>query len=216
MTTTVDQILAPARRVLSDVDATRWDDDDLVEWLNHGIRATIDLKPSANVAPVTFALAPGSIQALPDEVAALIKVQSLNLGGTLPVSVTPVDKERLESEDPDWMAATENEQAVHYVVDPETPKFLWLYPPQPVGTSSTMTILAAVYPDRVRSGQDLPIHDRYSSALIDYIISRAFMRDAAEGTSNPRVRDHYTLFMEAILGKEAVMKRLRAEEASPP
>lgn len=139
--------------------------------------------------------------------------RNMGANGTTPGAVIRViDREVLDTTSPDWHVPIVGSYAgVRGVIfDPRFPKVFYIYPALPAGTSwwIEQSMLAdpvliphtneGVYAWDGSNTQTISIDDKYVDDLLNYIMARAFMKDA-EWAANPAMAQNYTsLFVGSI------------------
>lgn len=216
---TAQAIFTRVSRVLLDVDYTRWTLPELLDWLNDGIREVILQKPSAYSTTTTIMLDEGTLQAVPAASLGLLRViRNLippQAGQTAPVGgrvIRMVSREVLDTQSPDWHDPTitrEKDVVKHVVFDEANPYAFYVYPPN-TGKGMIEVILAnEPAPMAVIDGDDttdiasysdltIPIPDIYVNALVDYVLYRAYIKDASFAGNTQRAALHYQQFANSL------------------
>jgi len=216
MPITASEILSQAHIILQDGAATRWPLTELVKWMNAGLREITLHKPTVSSSTVVFPLVSGTKQTLPDGYNALLRV-TRNMTGTDPTyvggaSVTQIAREILDVQNPNWHdpARTPFRATVrHVIADPLEQRVFYVYPGN-TGTGKIECIMSTILadiaadvgddPEDIDSYSDktIPIPVIYQSALMDYILSRAFSKDMQYGGAADRAQMHYQQFANAL------------------
>lgn len=194
-TMTVNSTLSRAGVLLQDITAIRWPLSELLDWLNDGQREIVLKKPNASVKNVPFALLAGTKQSLPADGVQLIDVVR-NLPGT---AIRIVSREILDAQLPDWHSATPQKLVQHFCYSELDMRNFYVYPPNN-GTGSVELIYSASPANAVQGGV-ISVDDIYQSALLDYILYRAFSKDAEYAADPARASAHYAAFANALGGK---------------
>lgn len=224
-------VLDRARRILLDETSVRWPLPELVLWLNDGLRELVTLKPSATAAPVILELAAGTLQAIPAEQLALLRlVRNIDAlpasPGAPPVpgrAIRICPRDQLDTLNPDWHRAESvpfDRVVRHYVYDETAPRTFYVYPGNDgtglveaiVSKMPQLVALPASAPDQLPSyeGITLDVHEIYGAALVDYVLYRAYSKDAQFAGNAQRAGAHYGQFQNLIGVKGA------AEAATTP
>lgn len=199
MTTTVESILNRARVLLIDADGDRWQDDELVLWLNEALVDLVVLKPDANAVYETFYTAAGTLQTLPSGVQQLLDIPRNLSGERRPLR--KVMRHILDAEDPTWHNRTPTSQPRAYVYDGRAPSQFYVYPPAAVDTA--LEVLVARTPEPVEVGDDVPLRDEFASALVDYVCYRAYLKDSDATANAQRAATHYEQYRTKLGLSEA-------------
>ncbi len=140
-------------------------------------------------------------------------IRNMGVNGLTPGRVIRViDREVLDATSPDWHVAVSGtyEGVRGIVFDPRFPKVYYAWPAVPAGTTwwIEQSILAdpvliphaaeATYVWDGSNTATISIDDKYVDDLVNYIMARAFMKDA-EWAANPAMAQSYTsLFVGSI------------------
>lgn len=195
MPITAQSIIDKAQVILQDESAIRWTEAELLGWLNDGQREIAQARPDASTVDTTMATVAGARQALPSGGTALVDVLR-TVGGN---AVRKVDRELMDAHRPGWHSETAG-AAKHFMYDPRTPRLFWLYPPSAGG--ATLEIKYQAMPtDAVLAGA-IAIDDAFSNALLDYVLFRAYCKDADDTANASRAAAARASF-ENTLGLKA-------------
>lgn len=185
-------LITRASRILQDTTNTRWTETELLDWLNDGQREIVLLKPDSNTKNEAMAIAKGTTkQTIPTGGLVFIDItRNLGTSSSSPTSgraVTVISRKILDNQLPEWHSSTYGATSVdsfavkHYVFDERDPKHFYIYP----FLASTVTedwYVEVVYssaPDDVENTTDaISLDDIYANALIDYMLYRAYSKDA--------------------------------------
>jgi hypothetical protein len=115
---------------------------------------------------------------------------------------------------PAWQSDTPATDCVNYMVDVNLPAAFWVWPPAPVGNDPTIPAMSVEIhysaeprkldlpaPDKTwRDTQgDISVRDRFAMVLVDYVLYRAFMKDAEFGGNGARAKTHLDIFQGALM-----------------
>jgi hypothetical protein len=203
MAVLISGIIRRAQRILQDVLGTRWDEPELIDWFNDGRRELAVVRPSEFATRLAVSLAEGTLQQLPANVFQLLRVDcnllsvSPRLAGR---AVTMVERRVMNMMHPRWQEAEAfpfAAQAKHYVYESTEPTTFHVFPGND-GTG-TVEVSAAVLPaDAVASTEPIGVRDIYANALLDYVLYRAFAKDADHPGNAERSAGHYAAFSSAL------------------
>jgi hypothetical protein len=216
----VSDVLSRAQKLIQDETGIRWPLPELACWFNDGTREVAIHKPSASAKSVVLPLVRGTRQVIPAGALMLLRVirnlksgstDSNRIGGR---SVRVVNRDVLDTQHPDWHdedAAAFSPQVKHFVFDESDPTAFYVYPgndgqgqiealvshsPEPVDTSGA-TLSAYNVP--------MPLPDVYANAVLDYVLYRAYSKDASFAENMERANLHYNAFASSLgikLGNE--------------
>lgn len=207
-TLTETNLLARIRDTLQDTTSVRWSDAELRRYINDAQREIVNFRPEASAKTANVALVVGTRQTIPTEGLRLIKItrnmSDASGGATGKRAVRLVNVDILNAQDPDWHDPTATGSSTHgttvknYVFDDDDPRVFYVYP----GASSTSTFLEIVYsksPTDLTQGSDtIDIDDTYANAIVDFVLYRAYLKDAEYAGNAQRAGTHYQLFQASV------------------
>lgn len=202
------EVISRAQRVLQDTAGVRWPlEHELLTWLNDGQREVVMLKPNAHVVSKSIALQPGTRQDLPDECLQLLYVlRNMGEQGRTPGrAIRLAMREMLDAQMPNWHMARPDTEVKHYIYSPLDPKRYYVYPPQPEQHGKTHYVEAvySVTPPNIDLQDRITLDDVYVGALVDYILYRAYSKDAEHASDQGRAEAHRNAFTQALMAKAA-------------
>ncbi|SFV31353.1 hypothetical protein SAMN05216456_1314 [Devosia crocina] len=222
-------ILKRAGILLQDEDYVRWTIPELVGWVNDGVKAIVLAKPSASSETRVLTLEKGTLQrvAQVENAATALALLSIkrNITSSAPAriggrSVTVVSHSVLEASSPDWhdpVRGRFSKDVRHYTYDENVPLEFYVYPGN-TGEGMVEAAVSTVPADLAASGAPdsidsyaapIGLPEPYSGPVLDYVLHRAFSKDALEGAPG-RAQMHYAAFASAIGLK------IQVERASSP
>jgi hypothetical protein len=206
-TIAAQSIVDRARHILQDTTSggTRWLDDELMKWLNDAQREIVLLKPNAFSSVEDLSLGSGSKQEIASTGLLLLSVVR-NTNGR---AVRRVDRNILDSENPDWHNVTSAASVEHYVFDEDAPTIFWVYPPN-TGSGSVEIIISKSPTDVASVGSSITLNDIYMNVILDYMLYRAYSKDTDYAGNTQRAGTHYAAFNNSLGVK------LQGEQASSP
>ena len=222
---------------------TRWTEKELVGWLNDGQRAIAKYMPSSCSRVDVIKLAPGTRQSielipaariLPGDGSTPVDVSGLALldvrrnmgvnGITPGDAIRIVDMEILDSIYPDWH--TKSGTPTQYAFKPVTPKTFYVSPGVPTADSVWVEASLIALPTPIVSTGSLgfggsstvkiSVSDTYTDDLINYILARAYMKDAEFAANSNLASAHTTLFTSSINAQTAALTGVSANLQSLP
>lgn len=208
-TITAANLLLRIRDTLQDTTGVRWLDAELLRYMNDAQREIVNLRPEAAATTANVALVVGTAQTIPTAGLRLIKVvRNMSAAGgsaTGKRAIRIVDREILDSQEPDWHDSSVSGDAAHtttvkhYVFDEDDPRRFYVYP----GASTTSTFVEIVYSTNPTdfantSSATMFVDDIYANALIDYVLYRSYMKDAEFAGNQQRSGMHYQLFTSSL------------------
>lgn len=208
MTIAASAVIRRVVDTLQDVTSIRWPVNELVRYLNDGQREIAAHRPDSMVTNASVALVEGTKQAIPANGTKLIDVLR-NTGGR---AVRMCNREVLDAQVPTWHTMSGTTTILHFMYDPRDPRAFYVYPPanDPLsvnGPASVDLVYSALPADIVEPADgvtytsvagNISVPDIYQNALVDYIIYRAYSKDAEYAANAARAVGHYTAFANAL------------------
>lgn len=192
-------IISRARIILNDGDSSRWADSELIGWINDGQRAIVVVRPDASATTATVTLVAGTRQSIPSDGIRLMDVmRNMSASGSGGRVVRNVDRDILDTQDINWHSATQQAVIKNFVYDNRNPKVFYVYPP--ATTAASLEIIYTKNPtDCTTSSSSLALHDIYTDALLNYVLYRAYSKDA-EFAANASLSGQYLQIFSSMLG----------------
>lgn len=208
-------IIDKAEIILLDTTNTRWPTSELLGWLNDGQREVCIHKPDACVVNKAVQLAAGTKQRIgidsnntADAVMFLDMPRNLGDDGLTPgPAIRPVSREILDTQQPDWHTGTAYSEVKHFTYDPRDPKHVYVFPRQD-GTAYVEMVYAASPADLGSLAAAINVDDIYHNPLLDYVLYRAYSKDAEYAANVARATAHYQAFANAMGLRTAAMGML--------
>lgn len=183
-TVTVQNLIDQARTILQDQDAIRWSDSEFLGWIASAYREIVRHRPDANSVTANISTVADSRQTLPADGAHLISVVRNEAGNKR--AVRPIERHVLDSQNPDWHTVngtTSDQTAEYYVYEKDSPKVFYLYPAPQAGTNVSIQY-ARIPTAHTATNEVISLDDTYAGLIIDYLLYRAYSKDANAGDAN--------------------------------
>lgn len=202
MTVAAAAIVLDAQTILFDPDGTRWPATELVKYLDLAQLKIVEARPDqyARIREVTLAV--GFRQRLDDDIYALLDIPN-NATGQYK-RITKTDMAQLDMVLPGWRKRAGTQEIVHFMHNLNEPRNFYVYPPA-VATSK-VEMLAAEYPPLLPTPGgpkassvtgDIALGDKWRDALFNFVMFKAYLKDAEFG-GNPALAAAYKdLFIQA-------------------
>lgn len=223
MTIAASSIVRRATDLIMDNTNVRWPAQELVRWLNDAQREVIIARPDAINKTATVTLAVGSRQnldamALTPAPSKLIEVTRNMAATSAKKAVRLLPRQVLDSQQPGWHTIPGTVDILHYLYDARDPKTFYVYPPAlasaqlEINYSGVPVDIVEPADGALYSGVvgNLSVPDIYGNAVLDYVLYRAYLKDADFAGNSARAQAHYGAFA-ASLGME-----LKATLATQP
>lgn len=197
----VNAIISRAATLIQDATNVRWPLAELLDWLNDGQREIVLLKPQSSVKNISVQLTANSTkQALPADGIMLIDVlRNMGATGSTPgAAIRVVTREVLDAQIPTWHSdANKTGSIMHFMFDARDPKNYYVYPKAPAEAAYVELIYSAS-PTNCAAGDVIQIDDIYGNALLDYVLYRAYSKDADYAQNANLAVGHYTAFSNSL------------------
>ena len=200
MPTPAQSIIQQAHELLQDPDGIRWPATELVAHLNDGQRALMEMRPEMFAITAPTALVTGPKQTTPAACYKLLEIPR-NTDGAV---IRPVERAMLDAIEPNWYTKTGATKIVHTTVDARENNVFYVYPPAAAGAS--VDLVYAAYPADVPAPSgatastvtgNVNAPDQFKTALLHFVVSRAYMKDAEFGGNAQLAATHLQLFTAA-------------------
>ena len=210
MAVTVNSVVDRVQAVLQDTTGVRWPvNAELILWLNDAQREIALIKPDATATNTAVQLVTGTKQEIPSAGNRLLRVvrnmSGTGSGATGARSVRLVDRKDLDTQTPDWHnpnvtgVAKHGSVVNHYMYDDVNPRNYYVYPG--VSGNAYLEIVYSANPATVAAGDNLAVPDIFATAVMNYVLYMAYMKDAETAGNADRATKHYQLFMSTVVGK---------------
>jgi hypothetical protein len=227
-TTLVKDVLYRVSVQLHDISPqfTRWTQRELVSALNDGQKAIAKYMPSSCSRVDAVKLKAGTKQSIETILAADIKpgdgstaatvlghylqsvVRNMGADGLTPGNAIRIaDREILDTNTPNWHTQTGAAVSI-YTFDPRQPKVFYVSPGVPSATSVWVELSFLANPIEISPsgsyGMDgtstvtISVDDKYVDDLVNYILARAYMKDAEFAGNGGLAATHTNLFTGSI------------------
>jgi hypothetical protein len=199
-TIAAQSILDAAVVILQDKTGVRWPAGELLPWLNDGQREIVLLKPSAYSINTPIALATGTRQRIPaNGIQLLDVVRNIGQGDVPGRAVRLIAREILDAQLPGWHSLDPQDEIKHYTYTVDDPKSFYVYPP--ANGVNRLEIVYSAAPPEVSAAQAISVDDIFKQCLIDYVLYRAYSKDAEYAGNAGRAGAHYQAFLFAVTGR---------------
>ena len=204
----LDKITEKARLILIDPSSgtyKRWEDAELVGWVNDSYLALITMRPDIGMTWEQFTCtADVSEQAI--TVTGAIRLHSVlrNDESGDKSAIQLVSQSLLDTQHPEWRNDTTVTEATgiqFYMHDPLLPLKFSVYP---VPTTARKLWVAYVKLPTLHSTASAPssltllVPDHYAEPILNYVLYRAFSKDMESTSAANRAASHYQLFASAL------------------
>ena len=211
-TVKVVEIISKAATLLKDVTGVRWPVLELQGWLNDAYREIVNIKPDSNAKTGTYSCVAGPRQDITDTFAQateLLDVIRNVAAGSDKSAVKLITRQSLDDMNRSWYALTGAVTIERFAFDPRVNKEFLVFPPAAVGAQ--LEVMYASIPaahtltqqqlENPATSEVIRLSDSYANALIDYVMYRAYSKDAEVVENVNRATLHYQAFQNGIGAK---------------
>lgn len=199
---TAQNLIDRVNDTLQDTTNVRWPTAELLRYLNDGQREVVLLRPDSSVTTQAIQLAANETkQALPSTGIRLLDV-TRNMGAT---GYTPggavrlISREVLDTQVPTWHSDTGQTAVKHYMFDPRSPKQFYVYPRVHASTQVWVELVYSSAPTDVAAlGNTITLDDIYANALVDFVLYRAYSKDAEYAANVAYSQQRYQSFLTSL------------------
>jgi hypothetical protein len=208
-TAKVVDLISRAQTLLQDTTSVRWPVLELQGWLNDSYREAVNLRPDANTATGEFTCVAGARQVVTTTFASALRVIEVvrnTATSSAKGAVRLVNRRMLDDQRRNWYAETQTVDIQHYMFDPRLPKEFLVYPP--ASTAARLEVIYSSVPlahtlteaQLINSAttEVIRVDDSYFNALLDYVMYRAYSKDAEYAANAQRAVAHYQAFQNAL------------------
>jgi len=216
-TLTGANLITRAQDTLQDTTSVRWPEAELLRYINDAQREIVNFRPDASSKTANLQLVTGTLQSLPTEGLRLIKVtrnmSDASGGASGKRAIRLVSVDILNTQEPNWhdaSAATGDSAhgttVKHYVFDEDDPRRFYVYPGV-AGNAYVEIVYSKAPTDLGNTSATIDLDDTYGNAIVDYVLFRAYLKDAEYAGNQQRAGQHYQLFTTS-LGQGAAVSTL--------
>lgn len=218
--TTVGTVIRNAKLVLQEVTAagTRWTNEELIGWLNESYQAIVQIKPDASSINAPVSLVQGTRQEIPQDGLRLIDVVRNTATASDKLGILVTTRRALDTTRRGWHADEQSVNIEQYVFDDQDPTRFYVYPPAAAGAEIELIYSSTPTPHNQDQGlealrnEPLRLNDSYAPVITDYILYRAYSKDAEHAANLNRAQMHMQSYMSA-LGQKVEVDRYHSPNA---
>ncbi len=202
-TTKVVDLIARAGELLHDPTYIKWTKSELLSWLNAAQKAIVLQKPDTYVVNEEFTCVSGETkQTLPSNGLRLLEVVRNLTDGSTGEAISIVSRSVMDTTVPNWHSSAATINLENYIFDERDPKHFYVYPVPDVDV--VIEIIYSKAPDLISvtnyetDTQVIALDDVYENVILDYILYRAYSKDADYASNGRKAISHYNDFANAI------------------
>lgn len=172
-----------------------------LEWLNEAQRYFVGVNPSANSSVVVVTLTAGTRQTVPANAHQLIAPRyNCDVNNIPGRAITPATTQMLNAPDPNWRLRALSGTIRHVIAEDQIPGEFEVFPPALASTKIALEL--ALIPPVLGANDPITFDDTYESALIDYMLSRFYQKDA-EYAGNADLAQRYFMSVQGKLSMKS-------------
>ena len=219
--TMVNTILDKAQTILQDPDGTRWSKAELVGWVNSAYTEIVNARPDATAASQTFKCEAGITQVLTaqfPQALRLLEVDRNVASASTGAMVRLIERGVLTSQVRDWPTATPSDTVEFYMFDPKLPREFMVYPPATADAELEVVFSSVPEnhdPANIPADETIKVPDSYANVILDYVLYRAYSKDAEYAANAQRAAAHFEAVQFALGTKAKTDTAVTPRDESP-
>jgi hypothetical protein len=201
-TTTLKEVIDRCKVTLQEIttDGTRWANQELVDWAGEFYQLASSVNPAEFSGVREFTCVSGTKQDAPNNVVQIIDI-TRNLDGTkMPIFATT--KNVLDSTRRGWHGELESQAQEVFVLDERYPRTFYVWPPAQAGSKVEVVAIAVpekhLIADYSGGTASIKCSDRLTPSMVDYILFRAYSKDAEFAGNQQRSDIHYRNCLQTL------------------
>lgn len=199
-------VISRVRTILKDSTSfERWSENELFAWLQDAVDEIGNVKPDETTELLTIELDNNNRQRLPQTIRQLVRLER-NVDG---LRINKADRYALTSCENLYHPLNESSEIYDYWQDSASSREYWVYP-KPRSGVRIEGYFSLYQPEINNLDDQLRIQPAYRMALVDYVLYRAYSKDA-EYADNARLASMYA---EAFTNKTGI--RIQGKESNIP
>jgi hypothetical protein len=208
-TVKVVDVISKAQTLLKDATGVRWSSLELQGWLNDAYREIVIFRPDSNAKTGTYACVAGPRQQITSTFASATQLLDVVRNVASSATKSPVKlitRQTLDDMDRSWYGNTGAVTIERYAFDPRLPREFLVYPPAAVGAQleiiySSVPAAHALTETQLSNpatAEVIRIDDSFGNVLVDYVMYRAYSKDAEVAANSARAVAHYQAFQNGL------------------
>ena len=195
-TVTAQNIISKVRIILQDPDAVRWDNDELLGWLNDAQREIVLLKPDANskAQDLPLSVSGETRFSIADEGISLIDIVRNKTGNKR--AIRQINREVLDAQKQEWHNDSPSGEIKYFIFDDRNPRSFLVFPPSN-GAAVVETVISKS-PSAIGLTDVIELDDIYANVIADYVLYRAYSKDAEYAANGQRAMAAYASFAQSL------------------
>lgn len=199
-TTKIVDIIKRCEVITQDKTSIRWPKAEWLDWYNDAILFVVNRRPDKSVKNIDFTLNEAdSKQVLPSDALRLFTVVRNVVSGR---PIRKIRRKILDDQYNDWHSHTAA-NVDHFIYDERDPTSFYVYP-RPISPGHTIEIMypfapvAVAIDDFDTDTQTIGIDDSFLNPLIDFMLYRAYSKDADYAENGARAASHFNVAEQSL------------------
>lgn len=221
--TTVGEVIRRVKLILQEVtqNGTRWTNEELLGWLNESYQAIVAIKPDASSENKVMECVLGTRQEIPIDGHRLLDVVRNMASGANGYSVMKTSRSALDATRRGWHGEAPSDTIEQYVFDDNDPRHFYVYPPA-TATAKLEIIYSAVpaphatVEANAASTEVIRLGDSFAPAIVDYVLARAYSKDAEHAANLQRSQMHSGSFINMLNADASASVAFSPNRKLPP
>lgn len=201
-TTTLKQVIDRCKITLQEIttDGTRWSNQELVDWAGEFYQLASSVNPAEFADIQEFSCVAGTKQDAAQDVVQIIEITRNTDGTKMPIVATT--KNVLDSTRRGWHGELESINQEVFILDERYPRIFYVWPP--ATANSKIEIVAITVPEKHQLADytggvaTVKCTDRLVPPMVDYILFRAYSKDADFAGNQQRSDTHYRTALQSL------------------
>ena len=191
---TVAELIKRAKTTAQDIDFVQWLESEWLDWYNECLLTLVTVAPNAVAVNRTLTLVQGSRQTIPETAARLVDVVRNTTSGR---AIRNIDRKTLDEQFSTWHKDLADE-AYFYVYDAGVPTTFYVYPALKTAGVQIDVVLAEKPVAATQTSDVIAVSDWYAPAIVDYLLYRAYLKNADYTNDLGRSDNFYNKFLSKL------------------
>lgn len=180
-------------------EGVRWQNAELLGWLNESYQMIVSIRPDANPVNDDITLIEGTKQSIPTAGTRLLGVMRCTHPDSNMGVIQVCERATIDATRPGWHAEDKTRDIEYFIYDELDPTRFYIYPPALSGATieALWTQVPTPHEDYAKA-EVIKLDDSYAPAIVDWVLYRAYLKDADFSANSQRAAGHYQAFNHAM------------------
>ena len=210
----VVDIIGRVEAVLQD-SGIRWPRTELQDWINEAYTVIVSLRPDASSKTATYTCEKGIRQSITDQFPEALRlldvVRNVSAASNYRI-VRLTARSSLDNQIPEWPSEKDADAVQFFMYDPKLPREFLVYPPAKASVQLEVvysypplahTLNEADLSPSALTADTINLDDVYATPIVDWVLYRAYSKDADYAANEGRAAAFYTAFSTAVGAKNS-------------